>query len=364
MQGGLRKNIIAFITSDVKNESETKELAVLVRILCSIFSVYYLLISILIASQGFYIYALILIFAIGLLIGAFICTYENKTGSALKLLNLVLLSVSSILSVKVGFSYSYHWLMFITIFLAFYDYNSSLKRKFYFAGFVGALAIFITVLCLIRPLLRVPSPAVQITILILNIIVLILSMTFIAYFYRSKFIDSEAKIIQYNKKLLQMASQDALTQLPNRRTMNEHLKDLVFSNGRSGEPFCIAIGDVDLFKRINDEYGHDTGDYVLCTISSSFQDFMHGKGMASRWGGEEFLFTFEKVHIGQALYELKKLSEAISSYQFTYKEYKFYLTMTFGLEEYQEHLGVETVISKADQKLYFGKKHGRNQVVS
>lgn len=355
--------VIHFITSDVKSESETKELAVLIRILCSIFGIYYLILSVIIASQSFYMLSLILIFAVGVLAGTFICTYENKTTLALKSLCVVLVIISAFLSLKVGFGASYHWLSFVTVFLVFYDYSCSLRDKFCYAVFLCAFTVAVTLLANFFPVLKGPVTEAYYSIVILNIIVLLLSMTATAYFYCSKFTDSEAKIIQYNKKLLQMASLDALTQLPNRRTMNEHMQELVNISSRSGEPFCIAIGDIDFFKHVNDQYGHETGDYVLCTVASFFQNFMKDKGMVARWGGEEFLFTFERVHIGQSLYELRTLSEMISNYDFHFKDQHFQITMTFGLESYRDYIGIEGTISKADDKLYYGKEHGRNQVV-
>ena len=74
-----KRKIIEFITSDVKNESESKEFAVLLRILTFILSLYYVLTSVFIASQGHYFLGLLLIFTIGFLAASFICTYENKT---------------------------------------------------------------------------------------------------------------------------------------------------------------------------------------------------------------------------------------------------------------------------------------------
>ena len=160
-----------------------------------------------------------------------------------------------------------------------------------------------------------------------------------------------------------MASIDALTGLYNRRHMNEHLKEMAQAAIRNNKSFTIAIADVDLFKSVNDTYGHDTGDYVLTTIAQMFTEFMETRGTIARWGGEEFLFVFDSDNTNIVYADLEQLRKKIASFPFAFKEHKFNVSMTFGMEEFDEHIGVETTISRADNKLYQGKENGRNQVV-
>ena len=185
----------------------------------------------------------------------------------------------------------------------------------------------------------------------------------IAYFFCTKFNQAENKLRKTNDKLRIMASSDALTKLPNRRNMNEHLQVLVYEFNHSGKPFCIAIADVDFFKHINDNYGHDAGDFVLTSLSEMFKSTMRGRGCAARWGGEEFLFTFEGMSGKQAYIILESLRMQIEKKKFLYKDHSLQITMTFGLEEYSQIIGAEATIAKADAKLYHGKTSGRNQVV-
>ena len=125
----------------------------------------------------------------------------------------------------------------------------------------------------------------------------------------------------------------------------------------------VAIGDIDFFKHINDTYGHDAGDYVLETIAKIMNEFMESKGMVARWGGEEFLFSFENINGDYAFEEMSKLLHLIERYEFSFNGTPIKVTMTFGLEEYDDNLGVDKVISKADEKLYMGKEQGRNRVI-
>ena len=92
-------------------------------------------------------------------------------------------------------------------------------------------------------------------------------------------------------------------------------------------------------------------------------EFMDGKGLVARWGGEEFLFTFEGINGDYAFEETSKLLHLVEKYEFSYEGTPINVTMTFGVEEYDEFVGIDKVISKADEKLYMGKNQGRNRVI-
>ena len=360
----LKHNVVyQFLTQDVKSESETKELAVLIRYLDFIFGIYFIFVSTYVAFLGYYTFSLILIFAIGILTGSFICTYENKTQIGLFLFNTVVILTTSYMTLVIGYNKNYHWLMFITIFLVYFNLRKSQRYKLFHAIIVSLLILIVTIISLKHPIARTENEGFTLAIIIANLTTFALSIGISSYFFCAKFMQSEEKIMQYNKKLIKMASMDALTGLYNRRHMNDYLKELSFSSAKSNRTFCVAIGDVDLFKNINDTYGHDTGDYVLVTISNMFLQFIEGRGAVSRWGGEEFLFVFDTEHINICYADLEQLRKKIDNYEFHFKEHIFHVSMTFGIEEYDEHLGVETTITRADSKLYKGKNEGRNQVV-
>ena len=359
-----KDSLFSFIFSDVKNESETKELAVLDRITAIYFTIYFFILALMLTSENHYFLGLIIIFSIGSLFFAFICTYENRTRLATSLICATIIIISSVLTICVSYDAGYHWVILTTIMLIFFDSRSSIRFKLGYSIFVILALLLITLLSVTAPILSLPSLSFIKYSCAMNIILIGIVATTIAYFYRSKFADSEEKIIQYNKKLLQMANFDALTLLKNRFSINDHMVDLACSCARSGDSFFIAIGDVDYFKHINDQFGHDAGDYVLRTIANIFIDYMAEKGDVARWGGEEFLFTFEKTNSSQALTDLNGLRERIANFPFNYEESSFHVTMTFGMEKYQEYLGVENCISKADTKLYQGKNNGRNIVIN
>ena len=188
-------------------------------------------------------------------------------------------------------------------------------------------------------------------------------VAFISHSYSKKFNASESKLKKYNLKLQQMASLDALTQLANRRSMNDYLAQTAFEKEKKGDTFCLAIADLDFFKKVNDTYGHEAGDFILKESAKIFEDTMEGRGKVARWGGEEFLFCFDELSTKQAYTVLDEMRSLIQKRKFIYKDNEINITITIGLEEYYHINGIEGTISNADKKLYDGKMNGRNMVV-
>ena len=146
--------------------------------------------------------------------------------------------------------------------------------------------------------------------------------------------------------------------------MNEHLSLLENSFRKHQKSFAVAIMDIDFFKKVNDTYGHGMGDFVLKTLSALLKESMEGKGSVARWGGEEFLLTFEEMRYEEAVSLLNDIREKISIWDFSFKDVKIHLTITGGIEDYAMAESIDAVITKADMRLYTGKTGGRNRVVS
>lgn len=354
---------INFILTDVKGKKETKDLAVLIRISCILLSIYYLIVGIGIAFFQHYIMGIMLIAAIGMLVGAFICTYEDHTFWGLIILNLVILVFSSLLSFSVGYSLDFHVLTFLNILFIYFNKTDNMMLKRFYATGICLYNMFFSQICdaLGASGLQPGFPTVLIR--DMNIIIITALLGTVAYSFCTKFNQAEDKLRKINDNLERMANIDTLTGLSNRRHMNEHLSALVFDYGRTGKTFTLAIGDVDFFKKVNDTYGHEVGDYVLATLAKMFQEHMKGKGHVSRWGGEEFLFSFENMDLKEAYLSLDALRHRIEITPFQFQEHKFNLSMSYGIEEYNNRLGVEATVNKADQKLYKAKTTGRNKVV-
>lgn len=154
---------------------------------------------------------------------------------------------------------------------------------------------------------------------------------------------------------------DYLTNLFNRHAIFEKLNELKNNNSE----FSIVMCDIDFFKKVNDSYGHLVGDYVLKLISDILTKNIKDLGMVGRYGGEEFiiiLFNNDKKSIFELI---NKIRIQIQNTKIRIKNSNFIkefsVTMTFGISM-KDSEDIKTLISKADQALYKGKKNGRNQI--
>lgn len=172
----------------------------------------------------------------------------------------------------------------------------------------------------------------------------------------------EGKLVAYNEQLKEQATTDALTKLYNRRKAMEYLGGLSEDFMRKGG-FSICICDIDHFKMINDNYGHDFGDIVLREVSLIIKEEMKDRGLVARWGGEEFLLIFSRDNGDDAFLILEKIRWKIKKYCFDENDKKVNVTMTFGLAEYDFANGVDFTIKEADKKLYMGKSAGRDRII-
>lgn len=174
--------------------------------------------------------------------------------------------------------------------------------------------------------------------------------------------DISKSAVAMQKSIRSFVGTDSLTGLYNRRYVQEAYSKLLERHRGTGTPFSIAIADIDFFKRINDTYGHNAGDEVLKNIASILKQAMKGHGLAARWGGEEFILIFEKEGTDDCLKVLEKTLDQIRSSTTTADGFDINVTMTFGLTAGFD-ADLETVVEAADTKLYYGKEHGRNQIV-
>ena len=161
----------------------------------------------------------------------------------------------------------------------------------------------------------------------------------------------------YENQLKQTALIDRLTGLYNRHYMVGRLESATKENG----PHSVAMIDIDDFKKINDRYGHNAGDYVLVNVARILKDICRDSKV-SRWGGEEFLIlTSGTITDNSALIE--KLRASIEKEDFAFGEDHIKVTITAGLADYSGNDSIDKWVNVADENLYKGKKTGKNKVV-
>ncbi|MDE6531244.1 MAG: GGDEF domain-containing protein [Lachnospiraceae bacterium] len=173
---------------------------------------------------------------------------------------------------------------------------------------------------------------------------------------------NQGKLASQNKQLHEIAHKDPLTRLMNRRNMNQILQQEMDQLKSTGKRFSLILGDIDDFKKVNDTYGHDVGDYVLVTVSEIISNSVREGDAVCRWGGEEILIL---VHdpLGPAANAAERIRKNIADYHFHYEGHDINVTMTFGVSESIPGYRLDALVQQADEHLYTGKKSGKNIVV-
>ena len=166
------------------------------------------------------------------------------------------------------------------------------------------------------------------------------------------------------QRLVENASKDAfldaLTGLGNRRMLNRHLSSLETD---ADAPMCLAMIDIDFFKKINDTYGHAAGDKMLVFLADTMKSFFRKSDLLIRWGGEEFLIIFRFTEITNAEILMERFRSMIQDAAVAVDESRLGITVTIGLTEHSQDATIADSISKADELLYQGKREGRNRLV-
>lgn len=188
---------------------------------------------------------------------------------------------------------------------------------------------------------------------------IMLSLQFILF--SSNIQATERKLRLDNQELFKEAGTDPLTQLPNRRAMVNTIS--LFMKEAPQEQFSVAIADIDFFKKVNDTYGHNCGDYTLKQLSSLFRQYARDNYRVCRWGGEEFCFFLPGKNLDDAGAVMFELCLAAKQMPLSFGGNDFNITITIGVEEYDFQSPMDMILERADQKLYRGKIGGRNQVV-
>ncbi|ADE11793.1 diguanylate cyclase [Sideroxydans lithotrophicus] len=160
----------------------------------------------------------------------------------------------------------------------------------------------------------------------------------------------------------QVARLDALTHLNNRRAFMELALPYASTAGRHERPMSLVMMDIDHFKSINDQYGHQTGDLVLTAVADLLKNFSRTSDIVARWGGEEFILLLPETGLKQAINHAERLRQAIAEFRIPVGETSISLTASFGIAAHVANLSFDKMIEQADVQLYEAKRSGRNKV--
>jgi diguanylate cyclase len=170
--------------------------------------------------------------------------------------------------------------------------------------------------------------------------------------------EAERRVAEQRRRALT----DNLTGLPNREAYEETAAREVQRWQRYDRPLCLAVCDIDLFKAVNDSYGHAAGDEVLRQLASILGKRLRGTDFVARYGGEEFVVLLPETDREQAEGVMESLREGIEQSQIKWEKKDLQLTVSIGIADFKGKDILQSAFARADRALYQAKTNGRNQV--
>ena len=183
----------------------------------------------------------------------------------------------------------------------------------------------------------------------------------------SRLSDVEKEAEEYKKHLADQkfkSLQDTLTKLPNRAAFEERMEIEFKRWERYDYPLCLAVVDIDFFKRINDTYGHSAGDKTLKVIAGALKKSLRGTDFIARFGGEEFVILFPETELEDMDGPLNKVRENIKKIPFKFRAKDVQITISIGVTEFKEGDNALKAFDRADAALYEAKNSGRDRVIA
>jgi len=167
------------------------------------------------------------------------------------------------------------------------------------------------------------------------------------------------KIKRLKNQIEYEANHDKLTDILNRKKLNEEIEKAIEFSKRYNIPLSFIYFDIDNFKKINDTYGHEFGDYVLQKLSKIVTNNLRKTDLFGRWGGEEFLIALPNTDLKKALEVAEKIRKIIQNISFKNKK----ITISLGVDSLKPNDTYKDIFSRLDKALYTAKKEGKNRVV-
>lgn len=172
---------------------------------------------------------------------------------------------------------------------------------------------------------------------------------------------------QLEEKLERISSIDELTQIYSRKYVFDRLKDIVEDYIKNNTVFSFAILDIDFFKKVNDNYGHTTGDFILKEFARIIKDNIRSSDILGRYGGEEFVIVLKGTNKQDASHVVEDILDIIRNTIFEYDGARISFTFSGGISDALEFdptdFNITQLVNLADERLYLAKNTGRNKIV-
>lgn len=355
------RKAVQFITKDTGEANESPKLIVVMRII-AMSMLLYVTISCFIYSDIInpLIIAILLVSSIAFLTIVLI-TYHVKTIKVFYALNITMLVWAAATIYAFGWDVGTQQFITVLLVLCFFSINEQYMQKIFYAVSLCCFRIFLYFWCKTIPSNVVFDTKLSYILQVLNSVTIFWCISVIAYIFGKSSRALDRKLVAYNNQLTDQANTDALTRLYNRRRAIEYLEETVAAGRHSCTSLCIC--DIDFFKKVNDNYGHNIGDIVLQQVAQTMKTTLKENAFIARWGGEEFLIVFPTQNGDEANLLLNNLKNKVKSLEFNAGEKTFKITMTYGLTEYDFNSSIDNNLKEADEKLYMGKANGRDQIV-
>ena len=191
-----------------------------------------------------------------------------------------------------------------------------------------------------------------------SFIIVALSVFTMIFVLLKRYEEQRKQLLTLSENLEFAANHDPLTRLYNRRYLVNQVNEWICKPEKS---FWIVLMDVDEFKAVNDTYGHGYGDDVLREAGRLMLEEMMGKGIAARFGGEEFMLVFEQDDRDQVLNSFRNIQEGLRRYSQNTRQTD--ITISGGMERYEADKQLDLLFTSVDRKLYIAKNNGKNRIV-
>ena len=286
-----------------------------------------------------------------------IFSYDEKSDNCIIFSYFEIITFSFISAAFSGGAFCYIFYVIGMISVVFYllPPKKRMKHLFQWVGILYAIGIYyihMKKICLFPEYLdRIEKYAVQIG--LINLCITLFTVFYISNLYMFE-------LNSASEKLNYFSNHDLLTGLFNRRFFEFIMKRNKTENENE---YTIAIFDIDDFKKVNDTFGHQAGDRVLKVVSNLIDETANDEYVAVRWGGEEFILYMPDTNEDKAYEILSNLCKKIRNTTVEFENLRLSVSVTIGMCTGYNLIAYESIIRQADDKLYYGKRNGKNQVV-
>lgn len=255
-------------------------------------------------------------------------------------------------------------LLFLPLVIVFGVYtHSSAQSILVGAGGVALLGVTVLVLSWVNPQEYPPDREIIRFELLFGCVLVLVYSSVLLVRWRNHLRKQRENLKSALQTVQHLAMHDVLTGLVNRRQMQDLLTEAAQAYRVMGETHCVALIDLDHFKRVNDTYGHQVGDEVLCGFARACEGLLGPRDVLARWGGEEFLLLVPKAQPQKVKAMLDVLQGQLRHQQVSATEQLLRVSFSAGVVECHHRETTDRLVHRADQALYAAKQAGRCRVL-